>query len=375
MCKNRYLISISFCFLFSITLFSQTGEQGEVAARAQEEMFDTLYNAGNVKYDSASTILKNYDNSKSKKVAENLYNDAIKDYKAALLINSKSYNAYFKIGLTYSKLEKYKLAVRNFTSAIAIDTSKGDAYRERAYAEKERGKFEDAMADLDTAITINIEDYLAYYERGLMKELSNNKKAAIKDYTKAIELNKDFSKPYFRRAVLNYTDMKDYLYANHDIMIVVKLDSANNEVYYWLGKIKFNIGDFKTAEKALSQYLENDSLNVDALVTRGAARVTLNNYTGALRDFNLVLLKLDKKNHVAYMNRGLANAGLGKNKEALADLDMAAKLKFDFSPIYINRALVKFKMRDKDGACSDLRKAQSLNNSKADALLTEYCPR
>jgi len=208
-----------------------------------------------------------------------------------------------------------------------------------------------------------------------LKESSRNKKAAIADYTKAIEFNKDFSKPYFRRAILNYTDVKDYLYANHDIMIVVKLDSANNEVYYWLGKIKFNIGDFKATEKALSRYLEDDSLNVDALVTRGAARVTLNNYTGALTDFNLVISKLDKKNHVAYMNRGLAYAGLGKNKEALADMDMAAKLKFDFSPIYINRALVKFKMRDKDGACSDLRKAQSLNNAKADALLNEYCPK
>ena len=373
--KNRYLISILFCFLFSIPVFSQTGEQGEELIKNQEEMFDSIYVTANVKFDSATTILKNYDNTKSKKVAENLYNDAIKDYKAALLINPKSYLAYYKTGLAFSKLKKYKLAIRNFTYAIAIDTSQGDAYRERANAEKERGKFDDAMADLDTAITINIEDYLAYYERGLMKESSNNKKAAIKDYTKAIEFNKDFSKPYFRRAVINYTDIKDYLYANHDIMIVVKLDSANNEVYYWLGKIKFNIGEYKAAEKALSQYLENDSLNVDALVTRGAARVTLNNYTGALHDFNLVLSKLDKKNHVAYMNRGLANAGLGKNKEALADLDMAAKLKFDFSPIYINRALVKFKMRDKEGACADLRKAQSLNNSKADALLNEYCPR
>lgn len=373
--KNISLISISFCFLFSLPSFSQTEEQGESTAKNPEELFDTLYTVANIKFDSATAILKNYDNPKSKKVAQNLYNDAIKDYKAALLIKPKSYDAYYKIGLAYSKLEKYKLAVRNFTFAIAMDTSKGDTYRERALAEKERGKFDNAMSDLDSAIIINYEDYLAYYERGLMKESSNNKKAAIKDYTKAIELNKDFSKPYFRRAVLSYTDIKDYLFANHDIMIVVKLDSANNEVYYWLGKIKFNIGDFKAAEKALSQYLENDSLNVDALVTRGAARVTLNNYSGALHDFNLVLLKLDKKNHVAYMNRGLANAGLGKNKEALADLDMAAKLKFDFSPIYINRALVKFKMRDKEGACSDLRKAQSLNNSKADALLSEYCPR
>lgn len=374
--KNKKLIIYSFCFLFSIQLFSQTEEEQEQdSKRVADEAFQTLFTTATVKCDSAKTILEKYDNSKSRKIAVELYNSAIEDYKAALLINEKSYGVYYRMGIAQSRLKKYKPAIKNFTIAIGLDTSQSDPYRERAIAEVGRGEFDEAVADLDSAININYDDYQAFYQRGLLKESSKNKQPAISDYSKAIDINKDFAKAYFRRAVINYTDTKDYLYANHDIMLAVKLDSANTEIYYWLGKIKFNIADFKEAEKALSLYLKKDSLNVDALVTRGASRVNLNNYTGAIADFNLVLLKLDKKNHVAYMNRGLAKAGLGKYKEALEDMDMAAKLKFDFSPIYINRALVKFKMRDKEGACSDLAKAQSLNNAKADVLLHEYCPK
>jgi tetratricopeptide (TPR) repeat protein len=374
--KNRFFVIPVFCFLLSVNLFSQTDESDPTSNKNPEDLYLELLTKANVKFDSANTILNMFDNSKSKKVAENLLKSALEDYQALLVTNPKSYPVHYKMGLTYGKLKKYKQAMNSLTIAIATDTSQNDPYRERALIEKERGKFNEAMADLDSAIYLNYDDYEAFYERGLLKESSKNKNPAISDYTKAIEINKDFSKPYFRRAVLNYTDVKDYLFANHDIMLAKKLDSTNLEIYYWLGKIKFNIADFKAAEKALTSYLdEKDSLNVDAIVTRGAARVNLNKYTAALADFNKVILKLDKKNYVAYMNRGLAYAGLGKNKEALADMDLAVKYKFDFSPIYINRALVKFKMRDKDGACADLRKAQSLNNAKADALLNEYCPK
>jgi tetratricopeptide (TPR) repeat protein len=375
MYKSKLLSIFSFCFLLSIQAFSQTDEEEQGVNKNPEDVFIESFEKANQKCDSASAILDKYNNPKSKKIAMNLYKSAIEDYNVLLSARPKAYNLLYKTGMAYAKLEKYKLAINFFTLAIAADTSQNDPHRERALVLQKRGKFDEAMQDLDSALFINNEDFEAFYQRGLMKEHSKNKKPAIDDYTKSIEFNKDNPKPYFRRAVLNYNDTKDYLFANHDIMIAAKLDSMNNEIYYWMGKIKFNIGEFKAAEKALSRYLEDDSLNVDALVTRGASRVNMNNYAGALKDFNLVITKLDKKNHVAYMNRGLAKAGLGQNKEALADMNKAAELKFDFSPIYINRALIKFKLRDKDGACADLRHAQSLNNGKADMLLNEYCPK
>jgi tetratricopeptide (TPR) repeat protein len=58
---------------------------------------------------------------------------------------------------------------------------------------------------------------------------------------------------------------------------------------------------------------------------------------------------------------------------ALEDLDLAIKLKFDYSPAYINRASIKFASGDKKGACKDLEKAEGLNNEKAFNLIEKYC--
>jgi len=57
----------------------------------------------------------------------------------------------------------------------------------------------------------------------------------------------------------------------------------------------------------------------------------------------------------------------------LEDLDLAIKIKFDYSPAYINRALVRYINKDRKGGCADLRKADGLNNAKAYELLQKYC--
>ena len=73
------------------------------------------------------------------------------------------------------------------------------------------------------------------------------------------------------------------------------------------------------------------------------------------------------------MNRGTAKGAMKNYTGALEDLDLAIKLKFDYSSAYVNRALVKYASHDKKGACKDLEKADALNNEKASSLLEQYC--
>jgi hypothetical protein len=73
------------------------------------------------------------------------------------------------------------------------------------------------------------------------------------------------------------------------------------------------------------------------------------------------------------MNRGTAKGAMKNYTGALEDLDLAIKLKIDYSSAYINRALVKYVTGDKKGGCKDLEKADALNNEKAYGLLEQYC--
>ncbi len=65
--------------------------------------------------------------------------------------------------------------------------------------------------------------------------------------------------------------------------------------------------------------------------------------------------------------------GLNKFKEALQDLDYAIKLKFDYASAYVNRAAVKYAIKDRRGACKDLEKADALGDQMAYPLIQEYC--
>ena len=63
---------------------------------------------------------------------------------------------------------------------------------------------------------------------------------------------------------------------------------------------------------------------------------------------------------------------LRKAKDALADYDIAIKLKPDYVDAYYDRALCKQYMNDMQGACDDWRKCKKLGKTEIDYLL-EKC--
>ena len=66
----------------------------------------------------------------------------------------------------------------------------------------------------------------------------------------------------------------------------------------------------------------------------------------------------------------------GENKqfvEALKDFDYSIKLKYDYGGAFVNRAAIKFASKDKQGACEDLNKADSLGDEMAIKLIETYC--
>ena len=84
-------------------------------------------------------------------------------------------------------------------------------------------------------------------------------------------------------------------------------------------------------------------------------------------------IKINDKNPVSYNYRGVAK---GENKQfvdGLKDLDYAIKLRFNYAEAFVNRAAIKFAIKDKHGACDDLNKADSLGDEMAVRLIETYC--
>lgn len=308
------------------------------------------------------------------KEAKPALNSAKSIYESIILREPESYSAHYLLGEVFTMQKKYKDALNMFNKAIGLDSSKSDAYRERANLNIEKKEFYAAVEDFTQAIKLNDEDSEAFYMRGFLKKNAKDKKEAYNDFSSAIELDPEYADAYFYRGIISCDDQRDYRSAELDFNEVIELDTNNREVNFWLGKTYFKGQDFTKAAEFLTTYTETEGneLHIESLIMLGASKLNLNKYQESVDAFTKVIGE-DKKNFIAYMNRGMAKAGLRKYDEALQDLDKAVEYKFNFSSIYINRALVKFQKGDSNGACKDLKLAQSLNNPKADRLIKEYC--
>ncbi len=95
-----------------------------------------------------------------------------------------------------------------------------------------------------------------------------------------------------------------------------------------LAKQAYKSGDYKQAIALLNQVLESDTKNINALMTRGAARYKAKDFAGAVADYTAVT-KIDEKYARAYGSRGVVYFEEGDLSKAEADFTQTLKLDQD----------------------------------------------
>lgn len=110
------------------------------------------------------------------------------------------------------------------------------------------------------------------------------------------------------------------------------------------------------------------------LITQGLMELDKGNVRAAKNFFDEAIQK-DPKNAMAFYYRGsiLYNLDMAHPQPALADLTTAITLDSTYADAYATRGQIRFYMDDKDGACSDWRKAESLGKPNMYDK-TRYCP-
>ncbi len=93
----------------------------------------------------------------------------------------------------------------------------------------------------------------------------------------------------------------------------------------------------------------------------GSAKFQLQNFSGAIEDFNLAI-ELDEEYADAYYSRAICYTKLEKTGKALTDFNKVIELNPEFKDAYLNRAFYgKEKTGDFEGAISDYNKFIDLN--------------
>jgi tetratricopeptide (TPR) repeat protein len=120
--------------------------------------------------------------------------------------SAQSYEDACKKGDEALARKDYNGAIKEFSAAISIDTEKPQAYLGSGTAKYYLGKYEEAMTDVNLAITYDEKLAEAYNQSGLIREKSGLFEDAKADYEKAL-----FLKPDYKEAQVNLENLSKKL--------------------------------------------------------------------------------------------------------------------------------------------------------------------
>ena len=229
----------------------------------------------------------------------------------------------------------YEVAIAIYDKIIEDDRflagSKVEAYAARAIVNSKLGNYQKAVEDANLAIVVAPVTDAGYYSRGYTRIRWAEVEAAHGNYAKSRNL--------YQNAINDYTESiqlhskKTLAYANvHDEQGWIK---------YLMGKLEIEQGNTGAAQtlyqeaisecdKTLRSNPKVTKLRSAAIYhTRGAAKAALDDYNGAIEDFN-ESIQHNPMMASYYHDRGLAKEALGQHEAAEADFAKAKELDPDF---------------------------------------------
>lgn len=307
------------------------------------------------------------------------YKEAEPLLKKVLKENKEFYKAYTKLAFVYLKQNNFKEAEKSIKKSEAIMPADFETQKIKAINYYLSDKYKESKSAIDTAINLassqkmDEDPELLYYRAQLMFK-GKNYKQALETCDNALELKPKYLEVLLLRADIRFAK-KEYNYSVKDLNDAIKQMPAEKPEYsaYKLrAKCKFEMKDFRGAVSDWNVYIDAIPQEEEALISRAAALINLNDNSKAIADLDEAI-KLNKKNAVSYCYRGVAKGGNKSYTEGLKDLDESIKLKFDYGAAYVNRAALKMALKQKEEACKDLQKAESLGDDLAVKLIEQYC--
>ena len=163
----------------------------------------------------------------------------------------------------------------------------------------------------------------------------------------------------------------------------LKVDSTYEDSYVLKGYIYYQLGKSKEAIIEYDKLLKINPKHKDGLKNRSLIKMRIFDLDGAIQD-NTLRLELEPKNPVIYFDRAYSKGLKGDVDGAISDYSVAIQLDSLYKEAYANRGVIKInkltssgiikpKNDEVIGACSDLTKAQELEDNAVDDMIYIYC--
>ena len=329
------------------------------------------------------------------------YSSAIDYYNRGIEYNPSEPVLYSNRATCYKCLGKYKESVKDYKKAVQLNPRNTKNMKKLASVYMVLGNFGEAQILLQKCCNLEPEDSTHYYELNRAKKMvedfekinekvKEQKWEDVEEQSKKLLIDapcfKELQKIYIQACLelCKFTPIIDYI--NNSVSSYTK--SRDEEFNYLLAKAYYFKGDYDLARNEINNLIRrgfNDDKyaklkrhieNINNAKIRANTYFKNNNYDQAIVEYTkLIDFDPENKNFISIIltNRALCLKKLGKNMEALKDVDQAIQYNPNYSTAYIRRALIYEELQMFDDAKSDLSKAKELDprNTKIEGYMNE----
>lgn len=121
-----------------------------------------------------------------------MYDEAEKNYKRAMLLNSRIAEIYYNLGYIYAVKNKFKQAIPQFKKAIMLKNNFSFAYNNLAYSLWHENNFAGALAGLKRAVELEPVYLEAHYNLGLVYESMASYDKALEEFEIVLRLKPNY---------------------------------------------------------------------------------------------------------------------------------------------------------------------------------------
>lgn len=288
----------------------------------------------------------------------------ISDCNAALKINPKIGVAYFLKGTIKLYEDQYQDALADFKTAILYDSS---LLKDRNYILNKSV----AESKINKVSIKEKSSHYNFFKIGFEKAQAGSYKEAIGFYNKAITLENKTAIYYDARGMAK-ASLKEYESAIKDFDTSIRLDPNIDLAYYHRGLSYQYSENYDKAVADFSVALILKPNNKEYLTYRGFNRRQSEDYDGAIKDFDHLLF-LNHNDDNALLERAVTYAIMGKYQLAIDDLNKAIEINPNSEYHYYHRGLCKISMKQDKSGCEDLKKSCAMGLQEACNGLKKYC--
>jgi tetratricopeptide (TPR) repeat protein len=176
----------------------------------------------------------------------------------------------------------------------------------------------------------------------------------------------------FIRDGIQKSNDQNYKGALEDFSHAVEIIPFEPTGHYCRGLTKLKLENFESAISDFTETIRLQMKEPNALYYRGLANIGARDFDHAIRDFS-GYLNTESNFAEAYFNLALCYKQKGDYQKAIKYFSNTIEKNPRHEVAYFERGMIKNKIEDKEGCCSDLKKAMEMGHLESYHYIKELC--